>query len=383
MESRFVFSDEIFNKSNIMSSIKKNKKKINEGNVVTILIAGHGRERYKENFKKIIKLNKNYYSESFEYTVNQQETVNTVRILSKAGKPKICAWDYSLCTKNMSSQDVISELSHLFFSEDNQTIDTLSLMDGLSVYFKTIYPAIIEKISRNYNDLPEDKNPGSPGAEGYTERFEEFNKVLDSLHANRFSQLKALSHEKIFTIRPDNEDEYDSCEQYLFEIVEFRTNENNPFIDFILDNLKIRENLVKNYFSMSRKDLNLYIENYKYSIEELYSLNIHDSLKYPLLKFMYNLYFGNEIMLSEIVDFFVILGVDTINIIDNTCRIKDNSGISVYSKTPNTSEIEAEEQIKYKLNSKSVSHGGNRIKNKCKSNITRKNKKLIYIYRNK
>lgn len=370
MKSRFVFSDEIFDKSKIMSSIKKNKTNMNEGNVVTILIAGHGRERYKENFKKIIKSNKNYYSDSFEYIVNQQENINTVRILSKAGKPKICAWDFSLCTKNMSSQDVISELSNLFFSEENKTIDTLSLMDGLSVYFKTIYPAIIEKISRNYNDLPEDKNSGSPGAEGYSERFEEFNKVLDSLHANKFSQLKALNHEKIFTIRPDNENEYSACEQYLFKIIDFRTNENNPFINLIFDNFKIRENIVKNFYSMSSKELKSYIQNYKYSIADIYSLNIPDYQKYPLLKFMYNLYFGNEIMLSEIVDFFVILGIDTINIIDNTCRIKDNSGLSVYSKTPNTSEIEAEEQLKYKHSSKSITHGGNKNRNK----ITRKNK---------
>jgi hypothetical protein len=326
--------------------LHKKKDNKQENNTITLLIMGHGRERYKENFQKMIETYTDYYSDPFIQKVKEQKMNNSVRILSKAGKPKICAWDYKLCTSSMSSQDVILKLSYLFFSEENEKIDTFNLMNSLSVYFKKLYPEIIGRVAKNYRDLPEDKNPGSPDAYDYSERYEHFNKVLESLKENKFSDLKALNHQKIFTIRPDNEDEYKHpCEKYLFEIVEYRTQEVNELTNFIKNYMKVRENLTKDYFSMTKEEMKSYINNYSATIYEIYSLGIHDYEKYYLLNFVFKLYFGNEIMLSEIVEFFQILGIQTINIIDNTCRVQEKSGAES-STSVKTSEIEFQEQIK-------------------------------------
>ena len=43
-------------------------------------------------------------------------------------------------------------------------------------------------------------------------------------------------------------------------------------------------------------------------------------------------------MMSEIIEVFVILGIETINIIDNTCRIQEKSRIE--SSSVKTAEIE-------------------------------------------
>ena len=122
-------------------------------------------------------------------------------------------------------------------------------------------------------------------------------------------------------IRPSSDEENVPCEKYLFEIVEFRTHESNEYVDFIFDFLKIRENLVKDYFSMGKEHLDRYINNYINTVYRIYDLGLPEQDKYYLIKFIFKLYFGNEIMLSEIVEFFVILGVEKINIIDNTCKI--------------------------------------------------------------
>lgn len=347
MEDRYVFSKPFLDKDNIDNIDKLIHKKIygkKETNAITLLIMGHGRERYKENFKKVIETNPNYYSAPFEFIVSKQETDNNVRIFSKAGKPKICAWDYDLCTETMSSQDIMLELSHIFFSHENKDIDTFTLMNSLSNYFKTLYPKIIEKISRNYRDDPDEKNPYSPDAKDYELRYYEFQKVLDSLHENKYSGLKALNHQKIFTIRPDTDEEYKShCEKYLFEIVDLRISGSDDLTDFIVNRLKIRENLVKNYFEMSKKQLELYIDEYKKTIYTIHSLKILDSDKYYLINFMFTLYFGHEIMISEIIEAFVILGIETINIIDNTCRVQEKSRVE--SSSVRTAEIESQERV--------------------------------------
>lgn len=370
MDDRYVFQEFIINDKLIKQIIqrKKTRSKL-EGNTITIVIMGHGRERYKENFKSVIAREPNAYSEPFIYAVNHQSKQKIVRILSKAGKPKICAWDYAICTKDMSSQDIILELAQHFFSDDNQTFDTLSIMNAFSTYFKTIYPSIIDKISRNYRDDPEEKNPGSPDAEGYSQRYRNFMKVLDSLQEEKFSDLKSLNHEKVFLIRPDDPSLYKTpCERYLFEIIELRDNNPNELTNFIINFLKIKENLAENYFDMNKSDLEKYIENYKYTIHEVYLLSIPDVEKYYITKFLFNLFFGYEIMLSEIVECFLILGIDTINIIDNTCRVKDSDGKNVYSITPPTEEIESQERLRIspKTSSsktrKSKSSGGTRKK---------------------
>jgi hypothetical protein len=368
MDERYVFKEFIVNTESITDIIKRRKShSTEENNTITIIIMGHGRERYKENFKSVIDIDPNAYSEPFIYTVKQQSTQNSVRILSKAGKPKICAWDYAICTKNMSSQDIILELSHHFFSNENKIYDTLSIMNAFSSYFKTIYPSIIKKISRNYRELPDDKDPASPGAEGYSQRYSNFMEVIQSLKEDKFSDLKSLNHEKVFQIRPDDPSSYESpCERYLFEIIELRDNKPNELTNFILYFLKIKQNLAQNYVDMNKSELNNYLENYKYTIHEVYLLPIPDYEKYYITKFLFNLYFGYEIMLSEIVEFFVILGIDTINIIDNTCRIKDSHGKTVYSKTPSTAEIESQERLhvikKTSSSRKSKSSGGTKKK---------------------
>ena len=366
MNERYVFDNFIVDKELIQDIIKTKKKhSYKENNTITLLIMGHGRERYKENFHKVIELYPNAYSEPFVYTFNQQSKNKSVRIFSKAGKPKICAWDYQLCTETMSSQDILSELSYLFFSEDNQDFDTFSIMKSLSTYFKTIYPKIVNKISRNYRDLPQDKNSGSPGAEGYSQRYKDFMEVFESLQENKFSELKSLNHEKVFTIRPDDPNEYKSiCEKYLFEIVELRIQEPTELTNLISKFLGIRNNLVKNYYDMSKTELDNYISNYKNMMYEIYLLPMNDYEKYYLTKFLFNLHFGYEIMLSEIIEFFVILNIDTINIIDNTCRVKDPYGKVVYSVTPTTKEIESQE----KINSKSKSSSNNSFTKKHKGN---------------
>jgi hypothetical protein len=377
MEYKYVFSDikKIFDKPKIMGIIKKvsdkhHESKVKEGNTITLLITGHGRERYKENFRKIVKANSNYYSDFFNYIVKKQERKNTVRILSKAGKPKVCAWDYTLCSKSLSSQDIIIELSHLFFEKETNNEDTFTLMNALSIYFKTIYPLIIEKISLNYRDMPEDKDPGSPGAEGYQERFEDFQKLIISLKENKFSQLKSLNHEKVFTIRPDNAEEYEShCEKYHFEIVDIRIDESskNDLIDFMRDNLKIHKNLVQNYYSMNQSKLEEYINSYKYAMNDIYSLKNSDYDKFFLIKFIYNLYFGHELLLSEIVEFFTIIGFDTINIIDNTCRVQDVTAPFITSSpTPVTEEIEEMERI-HNPNTKTRSRSQSMSKSRSRS----------------
>ena len=179
MDDRYVFKEFIIDDELIKNIIQKKKTHSKqEGNTITIVIMGHGRERYKENFKAVIERDPNAYSEPFVYAIEQQSTQKIVRILSKAGKPKICAWDYAICTKDMSSQDIILELAKHFFSDENKIFDTLSIMNAFSSYFKTIYPSIIKKISRNYRDDPEEKNPGSPDAEGYSQRYRDFMKVF-------------------------------------------------------------------------------------------------------------------------------------------------------------------------------------------------------------
>ena len=374
MDEMYVFKQLVLDKDKISNLIQKKKSHTNkENNTITLLIMGHGRERYKENFKRVIDIDSNAYSEAFIYAVNQQDSKNTIRILSKAGKPKICAWDYAVCSETMSSQDIMIELSRFFFSDENQSNNTLTLMNSLSTYFKTIYPRIIEKISRNYRDSPEYKNPGSPDAEGYSQRYKEFNQVLQSLKENKFSDLKKLNHEKVFTIRPDSSEIVSHCEKYLFEIVEFRMTEESELTDFINEFMKIRDNLVKNYYEMNKKQLDEYIDSYKNVINKIYTLTISEYEKYLLGKFIFSLYFGNEILLSEIVEFFVILGINTINIIDNTCRIKDDNGKNVYSNTPETQEIESQERLHIrKQTSSSSKHGGK--SNHCSKCKTHKSK---------
>lgn len=368
MNDKYVFKEFIINNELIQNIIKRKKthsKK--EGNTITLIIMGHGRERYKENFKAVIERDPGAYSAPFIYAVEQQSTKKIVRILSKAGKPKICAWDYAICTKDMSSQDIILALAQHFFSDENNTFDTLSIMNAFSSYFKDIYPLIIEKISRNYRDNPEEKNQGSPDAEGYSQRYRDFMKVIESLDQEKFSELKSLNHEKIYLIRPDEPSLYNSpCEKYLFEIVELRNNNPNELTNFIVEFLKIKQNLAQNYFDMSKTELDEYIENYKYTIHQVYLLSIPDIEKYYITKFLFNLFFGYEIMLSEIVEVFLILGIDTINIIDNTCRVKDSDGKNGYTITPTTGEIESQERLNIKSKSsssrKSKSTGGKKKK---------------------
>lgn len=340
--------DQVLDKSkitNIIQRVSARNPSIKEGNTITILIMGHGRERYKENFKKIIHEDPDHYSAPFKYVVDKQATKNTVRILSKAGKPKVCAWDYTLCFPTMSSQDIILELSKIFFNTNTEEINTFSLMNAMAIYFKTIYPHIIEKISHSYRDLPEDKNPGSPAAKGYEERFAQFSQVLQSLEETKFSQLKALNHEKVFTIRPENAAEYaDHCERYHFEIVDARIEYDVP--RFLEDHLKLYKNLVPNYYSMNADELHEYVNQFNRVMDDIYySLQVEDYERFYIIKFMYNLYFGKELLLSEIVEFFTILGIDTINIIDNTCRVKDVVPMRD-SPTPATGQIEEEEKIR-------------------------------------
>jgi hypothetical protein len=367
MEDRYVFSENIFDKNKIQKLIHKKKLNKVEGDTITLLISGHGRERYKEKFDKVILQNPNFYSEPFIYKVTEQKQDNTVRILSKAGKPKICAWDYGLCTESMSSQEVLLKLSHLFFSDENKNIDTFNIMNSMSLYFKNLYPKIIEKISKYYRDLPEDKDPYSPGAVGYEKRYDDFSKVLESLDENKFSVLKALNHEKVFTIRPDNEEEYkQSCQKYMFEIVDLRVSKTRETTDFIVHHLNIRENLVKNIYEMNKSEIAAHIHKYKNSVYSVYLLNISDYEKYYLAKFLFTIYFANEILLSEIIEFFVILGIETINIIDNTCRVQEKSRAE--SSSVKTSQIEDEEQIKYpKIISKTSSSRRRRTTSSSKS----------------
>jgi hypothetical protein len=367
MEDRYVFSEAIFDKNRIQKLIHKKKYNKVEGDTITLLISGHGRERFKEKFDKVILENPHFYSDPFIFKVEEQKQDNSVRILSKAGKPKVCAWDYGSCTETLSSQDVLLKLSHLFFSDENKNIDTFSIMNSMSLYFKTLYPKIIDKISKYYRDLPEDKDPHSPGAVGYEERYEDFSKVLESLEENKFSDLKALNHEKVFTIRPDYEEEYkQSCQKYIFEIVDLRVSKTKETIDFIVDHLHIRENLVKNYFDMNKNEIKSYIDKYKNAVYSAYLLNISDYEKYYLAKFLFTIYFGHEILLSEIIEFFVILGIETINIIDNTCRVQEKSRAE--SSSVKTSQIEAEEQIKVpKSISKTTSSRRRRTSSSSKS----------------
>jgi hypothetical protein len=389
MEDLYVFSerqrDQVLDTTRIMNIIQRASSRnpsIKEGNTITLLIMGHGRERYKENFRRNLRQNPDYYSEPFKYVVDKQTTKNTVRILSKAGKPKVCAWDYSLCSPSMSSQDIIIELSKHFFNPktnpETTTTSTFALMNALSIYFKTVYPRIIEKISQNYQDLPEDKHPGSPGAEGYEERFEQFSRVLQSLEENKFSELKALNHEKVFTIRPDNAAGYeDHCERYHFEIIDARIE--YDISKFLEDNFDIGKNLVSNYYSMSRDDLEEYISSFNKKMNEIYySLQISDYDKFYIIKFIYNLYFGKELLLSEIIEFFTIMGIETINIIDNTCRVKDITEPRQSIPTPETGQIEEEEQIRNlitKSKSKTPKSSAKTMSSKGGSSQTKKTKK--------
>lgn len=368
MEERFVFSvnntQQLFDKSNIIQHIQRKKQeKSNEGNTITLLIMGHGREKYKEVFEKTM----DKYSEPFAFVVNKQKTKNTVRILSKAGKPKTCAWDYSLCSKTHSSQDIILQLSHLFFDDDTKNNDTLSIMIALSSYFKTVYPRIIEKISRNYQDHPDDKNQGSPDAFNYEERYTQFSRVLDSLEEHKFSQLKALSHEKVFTIRPENKEVYEEpCEKYHMEIVDVRMiNEETPIHAFIMQHLNIQRNMVENYYNMNEDQIQTYIGAFNNAINDVYSLPTDDYEKYFIIKFVYKIFFGQEILLSEIIEIFTIFDFDTINIIDNTCRVQDDTH-EKQIKTPRTSEIEEREKFTLKNGSKNGSKNGGTRKLKLK-----------------
>lgn len=379
VENRYVFSDSIFDKDKdkIRSLIGENSHTRNEEkNTITLIIMGHGSERYKENFKKVIEYDNYYYSKFFTNKVLEQKTKKSIRILSKVGIPKICGWDYQLCTKQMSSQDMILQLSRIFFTQDNNGKTTSKLLKSMSLYFKELYPKIIEKISKNYRDLPEDKNSGSPDAENYSENYANFNKVQDSITKNRFSEIKALSHEKTFNVRPEAVEVYSlHCEKYLFEIVEYRTEETDEFTNFIFNYLKIQNNLTKNYYSMSHTEINEYIHDYTKSVNYFLYLDILPEEKFYLNNFMFKLYFGNDLKLSEIIEFFVILRVDTINIIDNTCRMEDRNGLE-HIRTPRTSEIELDERLSSKSKSRSRSRssssksGGIRISKK-----TRKNKK--------
>jgi len=357
MEDRFVFREieHLLDKTKITHQITRTHaryKDVQEGNTITLIIMGHGRERYKETFTKSSK-----YSDPFKYVLDQQKTRHAVRIFSKAGKPKTCAWDYRLCTPSMSSQDVILALSRLFF-EDAKDVNTFSLMTALSSYFRTLYPTMIDKISTNYRDHPEDKNPGSPGAEGYEERFHKFSRVLESIRENKFSQLKTIRHQKVFTIRPETKEIYEEhCERYYMEIIDIRIHSADDTIQelvgFLLDSFPLHTNLVENYYSMNADELQDYIRKFNQTMNNIYLLSINDYEKFFLIKFIYKLFFGQELLLSELVECFTILGMDTINIIDNTCRVSDE-----HQSIP-TPEIEEGERIRRtRSNSRSNSNGG-------------------------
>jgi hypothetical protein len=54
MDDRYVFKEFIIDDELIKNIIQKKKTHSKqEGNTITIIIMGHGRERYKENFRKL------------------------------------------------------------------------------------------------------------------------------------------------------------------------------------------------------------------------------------------------------------------------------------------------------------------------------------------
>jgi hypothetical protein len=152
----------------------------------------------------------------------------------------------------------------------------------------------------------------------------------------------------------------------MFEIVDLRITDESIFTDFIVDNIRSYHNLVENYYSMTKKEFSNYNDHFNQIVDNIEKLETTDNDKYYLNNFMNKLYFGTELSISEIVEFFVILNIDTINIIDNTCRVNEDWENMVYSKTPSTREIEFQE--KFSITPLREKKGGkNKTRKMCKN----------------
>lgn len=342
MEERYTFQEEVVKPewveelvSHLRSKTERATSKT-EGATATLLIMGHGRERYKEVFARSL----SHYGEAFQYKVREQNTRRSVRILSKAGRPKVCAWDYALCAKkqniDVSSQELLKTLSHVFFDERYQNTDTLTLLQGLSLYWRELYPSILRSVQRNYRSLPEDKHSGSPGAEGYAERYADFQKVLGSVDEGRFSQLKMLSHEKIFTIRGCRHD------VHCLEMIDLRIPSPNAYTNLAKIMFPLRENMAQDYRHLSEDRLRVYLDQYVRVMREIHASPLTGEEQARVAHCLFQCYFGEELYLSDLVECLVLLGIETVNIIDNTCRVSDHPRGS--KSSARTSSIERREK---------------------------------------
>ena len=335
MEKKYVFQSDEVNTEFIdyLYTIVPNKEsqlKINEGNSITIFLDGHGLELFDENFKENIESNNNSYTEAFKYKIMQSG--HPVRILSKAGKPKTCAWNLNQCTPNKNSSQFLLDYTYSIFSKGNKMhYPTLNILQVLSLFFKKSYPSIIKLLNKEkYKEHPEDRVSYSPG---YESRYTDFQKVKKSIEENKFSLLKKPAYDKIFFLKSDDEDKQEqklNCINYAFEIIN---------VHFINDeHIKKLFKKGENWIKPDNPDLYNHLNNFIESIDYL-----SDEEKDTCKDFLHNVFFGEYIYLSEIIGFLTMVGFDTINIIDNTCRI--------YKKTredksePRTSSIERKERF--------------------------------------
>ena len=140
MEKTYVFQSDEINTDFIdylYTIVPKNLPTIDEGNSITLFLDGHGLELFDDNFKDIIEEDgdSNVFSDAFKYKIMQSG--NPVRILSKAGKPKTCAWNLNQCSPSKNSSQFLLDYTYSIFSKGNKMhYPTLNILQVLSLFYK-------------------------------------------------------------------------------------------------------------------------------------------------------------------------------------------------------------------------------------------------------
>jgi hypothetical protein len=350
MEKKYVFETDEVNDEFIdylYSTVPKGKNTNTEGKSITLFLDGHGLELFDENFKDIIDEDNNAFSDAFKYKILQSG--NPVRILSKAGKPKTCAWNLNQCTPNKNSSLFLLDYIYSIFKKGNELdYSSLNILQVLSIFYKKSYPSIIKLLNKEkYKVHPEERVSYSPD---YETRYNDFQKVKKSIEENKFSLIKKPAFEKIYFLRNKEEEDKEkevNCIHYAFEIIDFTGLEDNNIF-------KKGDNWANNTELYSH--FKEYINTLDYLSEEEITSCHH---------FLDNVFFEEYINLSEIIEFFTLLGFETINIIDNTCRVYKKT--REFTEEPRTSSIERKEEL--------ISNLGKGLSRKTKKKTLKKNLK--------
>lgn len=361
------------NNENIMNNTlnisKRNKKlknvELSNDSVITLFIMGHGADIYDIN-KRFD--NKNFMGDEEIYKFINSDMYNdkyNVRILSKTGAPFVCGWTKSSCITDpsLNSAIMLLEVAKKIF-QNNKNISTFDLLNILSNEYKEVYKKELLSID------PSKIDPST---------LHLLKESVESVKGDQFSIIKKPVYDKIYTVKKNIDT--NECVKYGIYIIDSR---NTPYLydDVINNEINISEdynnldnekkNEVDHYFDLFNNNINndnIISENYK---NICYSI-LHD-LKY-----------NDTINLIDLIVLFRLIGFNSINIIDDTCRTPydydSNIGfnVNIYPHGRRAASIiTREEAIKHNYKD---NRGGN-IKTKNKKSIKRYTKKSSKLYEN-